>query len=57
MNNSKIADSIVAAILRDLKDRRGLKHEWSRIDEDIQFEIEEAWKKIVLEGLIKVETK
>jgi hypothetical protein len=55
MNNSKIADSIVSAILRDLKDRRGLRHAWERIDEDIQLEIENAWKEIILDGLRKVE--
>ena len=37
------AEAVVAAIIKDLSDRRGLRHEWDRIDEDIQDEIRETW--------------
>lgn len=42
------ANKIVDAIIADLSDRRGLKHEWHAIDEDIQEEIHKAWTNIVL---------
>jgi hypothetical protein len=42
---------IVEAILEDLTDRRGLRHEWERIDEDIQEEIRQTWITIVLSRL------
>lgn len=37
----------VAAIIYDLEDRRGLKHEWRQIDPEIQQEIREVWEKIL----------
>lgn len=42
-----VAASIVDAILDDLTDRRGLKHEWSKIDADVRVEIKQTWTKIV----------
>ena len=39
---------IVDAIIMDLSDRRGLKHEWHHIDEEIKEEIKDAWIKIIL---------
>lgn len=42
------AKKIVDEIIADLIDRRGLKHEWYAIDEDIQEEIHEAWTNIIL---------
>jgi hypothetical protein len=44
------AERIVDGIIYDLDDRRGLKHEWRRIDEDIRAEIREAWILIVMTG-------
>jgi hypothetical protein len=35
------------ALCADIKDRRGLKWEWDRIDEDIKLEIRKAWEKIL----------
>ena len=37
------AEKIVDAILVDLADRRGLRHEWDQIDDDIQAEIRAEW--------------
>ena len=37
----------VDEILKDLCDRRGLKHEWQRIDPEIQDEIRTAWEAAV----------
>lgn len=42
-------DSLDKALLivNDISDRRGLKHEFSSIDGDIQDEIVETWKSII----------
>ena len=37
----------VEGIIEDLSDRRGLRHEWDAIDEDVQQEIRDAWTTIV----------
>lgn len=42
-----LASKAVAAIVLDLTDRRGLRHEWERIDADVRHEIFEAWKACV----------
>lgn len=47
----KKARKIVNEILIDLTDRKGLKHEWFAIDEDIQQEIIAKWVGIVKENL------
>jgi hypothetical protein len=41
------AEIIVDAIIRDLSDRRGLRHEWEAIDDDIKNEIRDEWLSIV----------
>lgn len=38
----------VECIVRDIKDRRGLRQEWEEIDEDIQGEIMVEWMAIIL---------
>ncbi len=48
MNEEIKAESIVNDIIKDLTDRRGLRQEWECIDQDIQQEIRDEWKKIVL---------
>lgn len=40
------ASQLVDAIIEDLSDRRGLRHEWEQIDEEVQDEIKAAWLKI-----------
>lgn len=40
---------ILFGILEDLLDRRGLKHEFMAIDEDIQEEILQTWLEIIAE--------
>lgn len=45
------AAQIVGEIIADLSDRRGLKHEWNRIDDDVQQEIKESWTAIVINHL------
>lgn len=37
----------VYRIISDLKDRRGLRHEWDQIDVDIKDEIRKEWIKII----------
>lgn len=46
--NCKIAMKIIEDILYDLKDRKGIKHSWNEIDDDVQEEIKETWKKIIM---------
>jgi len=45
------AVQIVNAILHDLTGRRGLRHEWDGIDDDIQQEIRDTWATIVRKEL------
>lgn len=45
------ADQIVAALLTDLQDRGGLDDAWGMIDSDIQEEIKDTWRRIILQIL------
>ena len=38
----------VAAIVKDLSDRRGLRQEWEQIDDDIREEIRETWAELIV---------
>lgn len=51
----QVAKKIVAAILADLTDRRGLKQEWNQTDPKIQREIRAEWRAIVAAELDKEE--
>ena len=51
MENAKLAIKIFRAIERDLRDRRGIRHEWDRVDRDIQREIRKTNQKIILKFL------
>lgn len=42
---------IVARIVEDLTDRRGLKHEWRQISPDVRREIVKVWRQIVREEI------
>ena len=44
-------ENAVNAIIDDLSDRRGLRHEWDNIDEDIQDEIRETWRGLIEKAL------
>ena len=46
-----VVELAVLAIIYDLSDRRGLKHEWVHIDEDIQKEIKDIWIEIIKEAM------
>jgi hypothetical protein len=35
----KLARQIFSAVEADLRDRRGIRHEWDRVDESVQREI------------------
>ena len=41
----------VRNIIKDLKDRRGLRQEWGQIDEDVQCEIQDVWVAWVLQAI------
>jgi hypothetical protein len=41
----------VDAIVEDLSDRRGLKHEWRQIEPAIQREIRRTWESLIRETL------
>jgi hypothetical protein len=43
---NQCASKIVEQIVADLSDRRGLRHEWDQIDDDIQAEIISQWTAI-----------
>lgn len=43
------AAEIVEAIIEDLTDRKGLRHAWEMIDDDIQEEIRAAWREAAFE--------
>lgn len=42
-----LSHEIVGFIIDDLTDRKGLRQVWDEIDEDIQQEIFNKWKRIV----------
>jgi hypothetical protein len=42
---------IVINLIEDISDRRGLKREWAKIDDDVKEEIMLAWAKIIDEGI------
>jgi hypothetical protein len=44
----KDAINIVDAIIKDLSDRRGLRHEWEQIDRPIRVEIRETWIELAM---------
>ena len=44
------ADIIAERIESDILDRRGLKWEYDKIDEDIKVDIRSAWARIVRDG-------
>jgi hypothetical protein len=50
-HSADCASQIVAAILKDLTGRGGLRQMWESIDEDIQQEIQGTWREIVEENL------
>ncbi|MHC4507730.1 MAG: hypothetical protein ACYTAO_02065, partial [Planctomycetota bacterium] len=48
----RAANEIVQAIIRDLRDRRGLKGEWDRMEPDISKQVRLAWERIVEKGML-----
>jgi hypothetical protein len=53
MTTPKTARAVVGRILKDLTDRKGLRHVWDEIDETIQEEIYDTWLEIVDEEIKK----
>lgn len=51
MTNRVRAETIVAGIIDDFTDRKGLQDEWDLIDDDIREEIKQQWIDIVLSVL------
>jgi hypothetical protein len=49
--NEILAREIVARLLNDLEGRKGFDHMWEELDADIQWEIQEEWRKLVIEAL------
>lgn len=47
-----VASKVVAEIVKDLTDRRGLRQQWEKIDEDVQNEIVSRWKHLVFSTLL-----
>lgn len=46
-----IEERVVDTILLEMNDRRGLRHEWDRIDPDVKAEIRATWVQIVRDAL------
>lgn len=44
------AKKIVDAIIDDLSDRKGIKHEWNMIDDDVKAEIRQCWADIIMKA-------
>lgn len=44
---STAAQAAVEVIVADLSDRRGLKWEWDKIDDDIKAEIKAVWGRVI----------
>ena len=38
--------TIIAAIIKDIRSRSGIRHEWDEIDVDVRNEIVAAWRKL-----------
>jgi hypothetical protein len=51
MSAEVIAKNAIRSILKDLSDRRGLKHQWEQIDQDIKEEIVAKWEQIVIKAV------
>lgn len=46
-----LAQRVVDAIERDISDRRGLRQQWEKIDNDTQDDIRDEWARIIREEL------
>jgi hypothetical protein len=46
-----LAKRIVRKIVADLRDRRGLRHQWDQIDDAIRDEICAEWERMAAETL------
>ena len=47
-NKEHVAAVIASRILKDLRDRRGLRQEFEQCNDDIKLEIFESWKELAL---------
>ena len=47
----KLAKKIFKVVENDLRDRRGIRHEWDQVDEEIQEEIRETNEKKIAKVL------
>lgn len=47
MTKETKSEKIINRIVKDLSDRRGLRQEWEKIDDDIKDEIKQVWREIV----------
>lgn len=50
----RVASMIAKRIKNDIADRSGIGNEWEAIDDALQSEILDTWRKIILEELAKV---
>lgn len=44
----EVVDPIVDRIIKDLKDRKGLRQAWDAIDPDLKDEIKDEWRSIIM---------
>jgi hypothetical protein len=39
----ELVNEAIDSLIKDISDRRGLRHEWEQIDDDVVVEIREKW--------------
>lgn len=49
----QIAHKCIKELIEDIFDRRGIKHEWHAINEDIKNEIKDKWESIIVRNFTK----
>ncbi len=50
-SKARMAAKIVSGIERDMTGRRGLRHQWDQVDEEIKDEVRAVWRGIVIVAL------
>lgn len=50
-SGNELVEKILADIVADFTDRRGLRQEWENIDDQIRGEIKDSWREIIYSAL------
>ena len=52
-----LANKIIEELEKDIRDRRGLKSEWNKIDHQVMMELENSWKWIIINEIVDAQNK